>query len=60
MNCLTCTHSQITEANAPGMEGEIIAECHRFPPQVFVLNGEVTQAYPSVTNNDICGEWQGE
>jgi hypothetical protein len=31
--------------------------CHRYPPQLFILDGELTQAYPQALNG--CGEYVG-
>ena len=41
-------------------EGEVVLKCHRFPPVIVVLDGEVTQVLPQVDELDWCGEWLEE
>lgn len=53
MNCETCCYGEpvIGNDDAPRLE------CRRFPAQVFVLDGEPTQAWPTIYPGDWCGEW---
>ena len=53
--CEGCVHARpaITDD-----QENIIMQCHRFPPVIFVLNEEVTQGFPNAT--DRCGEYKKE
>jgi hypothetical protein len=52
-SCATCRHSQPTITDD---DDQPILKCHRYPPTLFVLDGELTQAWPDA--NHVCGEWQ--
>jgi hypothetical protein len=51
--CSNCSFSRPTISDEP-TEGPIL-KCHRYPPQLFILDESVTQAFPDAT--DACGEW---
>jgi hypothetical protein len=51
--CGQCSHAQPVISDDES-EGPIL-KCHRYPPTLFVLDGEVTQAFPDAV--DACGEW---
>lgn len=53
-SCSTCEFAD------PGVgdEGELLVHCRRFPPQLFVLDGETTQAWPQPHHGDWCGEYR--
>jgi hypothetical protein len=55
MNCANCTFAQVNEFD----DGTFGLNCQRFPPTLLVLDGVVTRAWPTVTNDDVCGEWEG-
>lgn len=55
MNCANCTFSHVNEFD----DGQIGLLCRRYPPQIFVLDDQPTQAYPDVSNDHWCGEWEG-
>ena len=55
MNCATCTFSHVNELD----DGAFVLQCRRYPPQLFVWQGEVNQGWPQVTNEMVCGEWEG-
>lgn len=57
VNCLTCTFSHVNELDD---DAGFDMRCLRFPPQLFVLDGELSQAVPSVNAEMVCGEWEGE
>jgi len=54
--CLTCVHSGKTLLD----DGEPLMECHRYPPQLFHSeeDGAVRQAYPTIREDDWCGEYR--
>ena len=52
LNCDGCVyaHPIITDdTNQPALK------CHRYPPRLFVWDGQLTQSLPDAT--DWCGEW---
>lgn len=51
-SCTDCTYS------TPDVRGDdFVLECRRFPPQVFVVDGnDAVQAWPNVGPDDWCGE----
>jgi hypothetical protein len=56
-HCGTCKFVEIVildDGDGPALT------CRRFPPTLFVLDGEVTQTLPQVTQDDWCGEYQWE
>ncbi len=54
-NCSNCSHSVVSFFEAE--DGPTLT-CRRYPPQIFVLDGEPTQASPDVGTDHWCGEWQ--
>lgn len=53
-DCNTCRFSYPLISDNPD-QGPIM-KCRRFPPQIFVHDGDVTQGYPDA--HDGCGEWR--
>jgi hypothetical protein len=53
--CGTCRHAHISFD--PDDPEQPTMECRRYPPQVFVLNDEPAQAFPSIDSDMSCGEW---
>lgn len=53
-NCTGCRYSQVDTAEDDGMP---IWRCHRYPPQLVGLDGEVLQSWPNVGPDDWCGEY---
>ena len=51
-SCSSCRHSRPTLTDG---DPEPILKCHRYPPTLFVLDDELTQAFPDA--NEPCGEW---
>lgn len=41
-------------------DGEPYVQCRRFPPTVIVVDGETACGFPTVTEEDWCGEWMSE
>lgn len=50
LDCSTCNYS----APTIGDDSEPVLKCRRFPPVLFVLDGQPTQAFPDAV--DPCGE----
>jgi hypothetical protein len=53
MACSNCDHHE--EAV---MDDGPVYQCRRYPPVMFVLQGEVTETWPQVDADDWCGEWK--
>lgn len=51
-NCDGCFFATPTVTD----DAELGVKCHRFPPVIFVLEGEVTQTFPDAY--DKCGEYK--
>jgi hypothetical protein len=51
-DCSTCQHSRPTLTDPPE---EPILKCHRYPPVLLVLNGELLQSWPDAV--EPCGEY---
>ena len=54
VNCITCRFAGTTLDE----RGDPLMECHRFPPRPFPFGDEVYQSYPTVREEDWCGEYQ--
>ena len=54
--CGTCRFA------SPGIadDGDPLMQCRRNPPQVFPLDGEPAQTWPTMAADDWCGDWGGE
>ncbi len=53
-SCGTCRYGE------PGItadDEQLILECRRYPPQLFVVNGDVARTWPQMQSHDWCGEW---
>ena len=52
--CTSCAHCHpiITEGES------LVEECRRYPPQVFILEGEFTQSFPNA--GERCGEFKAD
>lgn len=50
--CANCIHSTPVLSDHPH-EGPIL-KCHRYPPVLIILDGDVSQAHPDAY--EVCGE----
>jgi hypothetical protein len=55
-SCADCRYSQIDHDDDGSFEDGPLLRCHRFPPQLLALDGDVAQSWPNVTETDWCGE----
>ena len=52
--CVNCAHGEPSV-----LEDETLTiQCLRYPPQLFVLDGEVSQCVPQMVGDAFCGEWK--
>jgi len=54
--CVLCKWGQATQILPASVHRARF--CHRFPPQVMVVNGGISAAFPMVGDEAYCGEWQ--
>src|SRR6266480_1292729 len=53
--CIMCLHSR-QATHGPNQ----VLECHRYPPQIVIIERNVAALWPSVTPDSACGEFQSE
>jgi hypothetical protein len=58
MSCPSCCYSQVDHEDDNGFDDGPLLRCHRFPPTVIALGGELVQTWPNVKETDWCGEYQ--
>jgi hypothetical protein len=51
--CSNCTYGEV----AIGDDSVPRVDCHRYPPLLFVVDGDPQTAFPQVEGTDWCGEW---
>lgn len=56
MNCTDCRYSQVDHDPDGGFDDGPLLRCHRYPPSVVAVDGEVVQTWPNVGPEDWCGE----
>lgn len=52
MKCATCAFYRVEP-------GEDYGRCHRYPPIMLISGNQIDFDFPSVNDEDFCGEWQG-
>lgn len=53
--CMNCRFSRPALSDE---DNELMLKCHRYPPVLLVLDGDVIQAYPDAA--EWCGEWRAD
>ncbi len=56
--CASCRFSQVDHEPGEGYDDGPLLRCHRYPPTVMGVEGEVVQTWPNVQAVDWCGEYQ--
>jgi len=54
------THTHVDTTRCAGCKFRVDDWCQRYPPQLFLTNGQVKGHWPAVEMNDWCGEWRAK
>jgi hypothetical protein len=59
-DCSSCRFSRVDYMEGEGYDDGPLMRCHRYPPQIFVVDGDPAQTWPNIGPDDWCGEHQEE